>query len=216
MVTKQKSRKRESATSLKLETGGDTNQQPRSLGNVFRAIRTRAGKRQAQMLQVLESQPSKYRMRKYKAAQQTVDEWESPTGNPPFAVLHRYAYSADTFAAVLHLTSLFYAHFRDAGLATSPEQADKNLAIITAAADGVIAVAHRAKDSAAAFRHTRDNYAFNVNAEAEPKDENLNKLRDAFINHLLDAYRHCPVVTATDFTFDAGHLPVCDRIDDSG
>jgi hypothetical protein len=217
-------------------TGGKKHVQPRSLGNVFRAVRTyqlvrpfktdtdgktcrealKAAQCRAQtnsgieitqqaMMQILKEEPSRYSLRQYKRPQQAVDGWEGPTGQPPFAVLHRYGQAADTFGAVLHLTSLFYAHFRDAGL--NKEQAKENLAVITAIADGVIATAEQAKRDAETFKAVKKKYRFDEDAEADTNNGPLNRLRDDFINHLIDAFRHCPSVQTANFSVDPGHLP---------
>jgi hypothetical protein len=203
------------------DTTGESNTQPRSLARVFHAIRKQCGDdvSQSDMYATLAAQPSRYRMPKprettgdehllngaaKKPPRQDVAPWESPNGQPTFAVLHRYALTADTFTGVLHITSLFYAHFRDAGLKKGAKR-QQHLDFINAVSAALITFAQTAqantatfdKKIAKSFRFARDEHA---NSDAE-----LDRVRDDFVNSLLDAFRNNSTLQACDKTVDRGH-----------
>lgn len=207
-----------------LSTGAENNQ-PRSLARVFLTIRKKQGPRVsgADMHTILARQPSKYRMPRdlnsnepqpdgatKKPSRLETYKWEKATGQPSFAVLHRYALASQTFTGVLHLASLFYAHFRDAGLADDDATRRGHLDFIDAVADGLMAFALTAKGNAASFRSVRRQYRFGTDAEAS-RDVDVDKQRDAFINMLLDGFREAPAIKECDLSIDRGRSPATTR-----
>ncbi len=156
------------------------------------------------MLANLAAQPSNYVMSNGRGERdERVQTWESPKGQPTFAVLHRYGLAADVPTGLLHLTSLIYAHLREAGTHTKDERR-KHLEFIVAIADSLIAFANDTKERVKSFdKHTCPTYRFDRNEHLDHDDE-LAADRSACINDLLDAFRTTRAWTTCDRTVDRG------------